>query len=555
MHVSTSTPTLTSCQVKALDMLHREGNVFLTGAAGTGKSFLLDQYLRGTSSADFPLVASTGVAAVLIGGRTFHSFFGLGILEGGPEAAVAKALGNRRVVQRLRRACCVIIDEISMLPGVVLKAADTVARKARSIDAPWGGLRIVVVGDFAQLPPVTPGHTEKDWAFCHDVWRESVFQPALLSTVMRAKDSDFLEILNFVREGVLNDRVRTFLDHHTVSHSEHVEGTRLYPHRAQAEQYNVRRLEAIPTKLFSVSTQYEGDERSIENAKRVLPIPDVLLIKKGALVMLRKNDPSGSLRWVNGSLGHIQHVADDVLTLTLLSGEEIELEKEKFTCLDGDGREVAAAWNFPVTLAWATTIHKAQGATLDRMVVDLHALWEPGHAYVALSRVRGGDGLLIERWSPSSIRAEPIVTSFYDALAADMLKYKPRPLFVPPLPVSEPAVRTVKRKQLSRHDRMRQIAGLVQKRLSLENIAKECGIKPQRVLLYFEKLLADGQKPDLTYLIDHISHRTIIENAFDEYGALGLTPVFQALEGTVSFDDLRLVRCASGRYRAMDEGE
>jgi ATP-dependent DNA helicase PIF1 len=420
---------LTVCQKAALDLLERQGNVFLTGAAGTGKSYLLDRYLAGKSAEDFPVVASTGAAAVLIGGRTFHSFFGLGILEGGPDAAVARALKSRKVVGRLQRACCIVIDEVSMLSGATMKAAEVVTRRARGIDAPWGGLRIIAVGDFAQLPPVTPEGCRKDWAFLHPVWPESDFQPALLSTVMRTQDLDFLAILNFVREGIVNDEVLRFLDQRTAPFLEPEEGTRLYPHRAQAEEYNRRRLNAIPHPVRSFPTQYVGEERYFETARRVVPIPDDLLLKEGALVMMRKNDVSGRLRWVNGSLGHVGRISEDALEIRLLTGEEIVLGKEKFSCLDGDGREVAAAWNFPVMLAWATTIHKAQGASLDRMIVDLEALWEPGQAYVALSRVRSSVGLRIERWSRSSIRAEPLVTRFYNGLADRAKKYVPRPVF------------------------------------------------------------------------------------------------------------------------------
>src|SRR3989338_6674787 len=174
---------LTSCQTKGLDVLERQGNVFLTGAAGTVKSFLLQRYLAGRPSGSFPIVASTGAAAVLIGGRTFHSFFGLGILEGGYDATVARALRSGKLINRLNRACCVIIDEVSMLSGTTLKVAETVARRARGSNAPWGGLRIIAVGDFAQLPPVTPDNKGKDWAFLHHVWQESDFQPALLSKI------------------------------------------------------------------------------------------------------------------------------------------------------------------------------------------------------------------------------------------------------------------------------------------------------------------------------------------------------------------------------------
>jgi len=425
------TAALTPCQVRALDILQREGNVFLTGAAGTGKSYLLTQYLRGKASADYPVVASTGAAAVIVGGRTFHSFFGLGILEGGADAAVGRALRSRKVLHRLERACCVVIDEVSMLSGTLLKTAETVARRARGIHRPWGGLRIIAVGDFAQLPPITTDNREKDWAFLHPVWKESDFQPALLSTVVRTQDAAFLEILNFVREGIVNERVTRFLDERSnVPVADGVEGTRLYPHRAQAESYNLRRLDAIPRPAHAFPTHYEGDERFLSAAKRMIPIPETLLLKEGALVMMRKNDTVEPQRFVNGSLGYVRRFREDGLTVDLMSGETIDISREKFSVLDGDGNEAAAAWNFPVTLAWAATIHKAQGASLDRMIVDLARLWEPGHAYVALSRVRSAEGLAIEHWTPSSIRAEPFVTAFYNRLAEAAQKYVPRPLFV-----------------------------------------------------------------------------------------------------------------------------
>lgn len=418
MRSSPANLRLTTCQEHALELLRRHDNIFLTGAAGTGKSFLLDRYLQGKSQEDVPVVASTGAAAVIIGGRTFHSFFGLGILEGGLTATIARAMRSKKLLRRLQRASCVVIDEVSMLSGATLRAAESIARAARRSESPWGGLRIIAVGDFAQLPPIVTDGGPKDWAFLHSVWRESNFQPALLSTVMRTQDVSFLEILNFVREGIVNRRVSAFLDERTDSIDDEREGTRLYPHRAQAEQYNLRRLRELPGKEHEFVTEYVGDDKYLDSAKRVIPIPDRLILKEGAFVMMRKNDLSGEMRWVNGSLGHVRDISDECIVLRMLSGETLEVVPHKFTSLDGDGKELIAAWNFPITLAWATTIHKAQGASLDRMIVDLDRLWEPGQAYVALSRVRSGAGLSIERWSPSSIRAEGIVTDFYAALAA-----------------------------------------------------------------------------------------------------------------------------------------
>lgn len=519
----------------------REGNVFLTGAAGTGKSFLLDQYLKGKGSDDFPIVASTGAAAVIVGGRTFHSFFGLGIMEGGIEMAVAKALRSKKVHQRLLRASCVIIDEVSMLSGSTLLAAEMVARRARGRDEPWGGLRIIVVGDFAQLPPVTPGLQTKDWCFLHPVWEQSDFEPALLSTVMRTQDTEFLEILNFIRDGIVNDRVRRFLDAHTESSDDPLDATRLYPHRAQAEKYNLQRLEALPGSEIVIETLYAGDEKYKESAKRSLPIPDTLVLKKSALIMMRRNDVSGEGKFVNGSLGHVHGIDGDILHVRLLSGEDLELEKYKFSTLDGDGNEVMSAWNFPVSLAYATTIHKAQGATLDRMIVDLHQLWEPGQAYVALSRVRSGAGLMIERWSQNSIRADALVTSFYDSLSDRAKKYKPRPFFqVTVTPHDE--TEAPRRSALTMHDRIEKTRSLLREGKDLPFIAEQCGMTVGTVLKYIEKLVGLGTAPSLEYLVADLPYLHEIRSIYARHGLQSLRKVFEAMDGRASYDDLKLVR-------------
>lgn len=405
-------PQLTACQEKAFAALQGSNNIFVTGGAGSGKSFLIRHFLSGKDHQEFPVLASTGAAAVLIGGRTFHSFFGLGILEGGVEATIEKAVKNRQVVRRLKKIKGFVVDEVSMLAGSVLHAAELIARRVRESDLPWGGLRVVAVGDFAQLPPVERNQSStRGWAFLDPVWSWSGFETHLLRTQTRCRDEEYMRILAFVRDGLVNEDVRRYLDSKVGSVAESFDGTRLFPRRDETERFNLNKLDRLTTPLHSFETIYSGDVRAIENLKKHSPIPDLLSLKEGALVMLRQNDPQG--RWVNGSTGHVARIQPHSLQVRLLNGRLIELEKSSFSLVDAEGNTTASAVNYPLSLAWATTIHKAQGATLDRMLVNLANLWEPGQAYVALSRLTQGSDLVIEKWDSRSIKVDPNVVRFY----------------------------------------------------------------------------------------------------------------------------------------------
>jgi ATP-dependent DNA helicase PIF1 len=404
---------LNADQQSALRILRGVDNVFLTGAAGCGKSFLLRAYLK---AAPIPILASTGAAAILVGGRTFHSFFGLGVMEGGVEKTVERAVGNKRVRKRLKKTPSVIIDEISMISGPTLRAAERIARGARKSDAPWGGMRIIAVGDFAQLPPVNPFSQIKEWAFLDSVWLESQFSSIVLKKIMRTSDPEFLSVLNQVRLGKVDSKVAEFLDQRMKTPPAG-QPTRLFPHRASVDSHNLEKLQEIDKPAQMFKTAYTGNEVDVENFKKHSPIPEILHLKEGALVMLRQNDPDG--RWVNGSRGRIEKIKDTHLKMKLDDGCKVEVERADFTLLNADGSPVVSARNFPVSLAWAMTIHKAQGATVDSMLVDLSKVWEPGQAYVALSRVRHPKNLFIDGWRPESIFADPQVTSFHDSLLTD----------------------------------------------------------------------------------------------------------------------------------------
>lgn len=413
---------LSPCQVKALHQLENTSdNIFLTGRAGSGKSFLVRRFLRDKSRKDFPILASTGAAAVLVGGRTFHSFFALGIFEGGAEKTLERALKDRRLAKRLKSISGFVLDEVSMLSGEVLDVTEKICRRVLKNEAPWGGLRVVAVGDFAQLPPISRGD-QKDWAFLSDVWKFSQFQSLVLKTMLRSKDEDYLQILNQVRTGVIDENVTSFFaqcEEKFQTQSEdfeqdRVEGTYLLARRSQVATRNRYCLSQIKSPKIQVATVYSGNDRAVEQLKKSAPVPETLELKQGALVMTRINDPQ--YRFINGSVGEVEEVSEDEVVVRFPKKNPIAIEKHSFSLLSAEGEPIATATNFPLNLAYALTIHKAQGTTLDNIVTELRGLWEPGQAYVALSRLRNGAGLSLAGWDAGSIRVDPQVVAFHQAL-------------------------------------------------------------------------------------------------------------------------------------------
>lgn len=392
------------------DLMEGEENVFLTGGPGTGKSFLIKRFLDECPD-EVPVVASTGAAAILIGGRTFHSFFGLGIMQGGNEAVVEKALKNKRLRKRLKDVKTLVVDEVSMLSGDTLDCAEKIASMIRRSAHPWGGIRMIVVGDFAQLPPISRGR-DKEWCFLSVAWKRSRFKKVVLREVKRTEDAGFLEVLEDIRWGRVSERVQAFLNERlSTGDGVDSEVPHVFPRRAQTDAFNRARLNEIGFKSRFYPTEYGGKDIYIDRLKRDAPIPEILELKESALVMLRMNDPKQ--RYVNGTVGTVEGMEDDLL-LVRVGSRVVEIEPFTFTVLDDEGEEAAYAKNFPVTLAYANTIHKMQGTTLERCHISLRALWEPGQAYVALSRARSGDGITLIDWDPSSIRADSTVQKFYD---------------------------------------------------------------------------------------------------------------------------------------------
>ncbi len=405
--------TFSEDQTKAFELLQSGENIFLTGGAGTGKSFVIREFLKEISSKTFPLLASTGSAAVLLGGRTFHSFFGLGIMEGGANATLERGRQNSRLLSRLRNIEGFIVDEVSMIPGIAMDVAETLTRFARQSELPWGGLRVIVVGDFAQLPPVQRFDAKgpRDWAFKSNAWTKSDFLWAPLKYNHRTDETNFIRHLHSIRDGIINNEVKDFLNSHLQDHNEDSSGTRLFPRRDQSENYNLKKLAEIDAEEIEIPSIYFGSEKHQEALMKSAPVPLSLKLKVGCEVLFLQNDPQK--RWVNGTRGRVTEIHADKILVQKNRGREVQVDKTQFTMLDAEGQVLASVIQFPLTLGYSTTIHKSQGATLDELWCDLGALWEPGQAYVALSRLRSSQGLHILRWNTRSFITDPDVQSFY----------------------------------------------------------------------------------------------------------------------------------------------
>jgi ATP-dependent DNA helicase PIF1 len=404
----------TEDQKNALEKLKSRKNIFITGGAGTGKSTLVKAYLGNSIGREATAVlASTGAAAILVGGRTFHSFFGLGIMEGGMEKIVERAAKHFGIAKRLKETHTILIDEISMIGPQELMTAEAIARKVRQNTSPWGGLRIIAVGDFAQLPPVQVVQNPDipRWSFESPVWQFTELNLCHLREIVRSKQESFSRLLSKIRFGQIDEDVVERLSSRIQKVGPEFEGTQLFARRAQVESLNLGRLGRLKGVPQEFSTVYMGLARAVDDLKKHAPIPETLVLKEGALVMFRQNDPEK--RWVNGTQGHVLKLGKEEIEVELLSGRRHNVRPVSFSILDQEGDPIASATNFPLNLAWASTIHKVQGATLDRVHADLKGVWEHGQSYVALSRTQNIEDLTIEGLSPRCFVVDPRVQEFY----------------------------------------------------------------------------------------------------------------------------------------------
>jgi ATP-dependent exoDNAse (exonuclease V) alpha subunit len=380
-------------QLQALGVMMKGKSVFLTGPPGSGKTYVLNEFIRlaTRSGKNVAVTASTGIAATHIGGTTVHSWSGLGIKDALSEYDKEHLKQNARLVKRYNAVDVLVIDEISMLHGLRLDMINVVCKLLRQSQAPFGGLQVILVGDLFQLPPINRSGEAVDFVHNSGAWQELAPTICYLTEQHRQTDDSLLHLLEAMRRGDLNELYEAALRERL--ERKPVPGlavTRLYSHNIDVDSINQKHLQAITSEAKKFVMQTSGGAVKVEQLKKSVLAPEELELRIGAEVMFVANDFASG--FVNGSRGRVIDFDDGLPIVELANGRELKVERHTWK-LEEDGKKRAEVAQLPLRLAWAITIHKSQGMSLDAAEIDLGRSFTPGMGYVALSRVRSMDGV------------------------------------------------------------------------------------------------------------------------------------------------------------------
>ncbi len=429
-------------QREAFEAIQNGESIFITGPGGTGKSFLIRQIVDEIPKRTGKVVAvtaMTGCAALLLGrfAKTLHSWAGIGLGRGTPQSLAQGIRKLPPLAKRWRETNILIIDEISMLTPLLLETLDEIAKILRRSQRPFGGLQVVFVGDFLQLPPVAKEGVTR-FAFESPVWSSLVKQTIHLKTIFRQQDTTFQEILDEARMGSLSKESLATLETRINQDykKEKIQPTILFTRRVDVEEINSSHLDKLPgvAKTFSAVTgpsSHPASEilaTSNKMDKEGMYVP-TLTLKEGAQVMLVTNlDMDKEL--CNGSRGVV--IGFQEITNWPIVQFKVETRVIEPHLWESEHNPPITRSQIPLRLAYALTIHKSQGATLDCALIDVGpSVFEYGQAYVALSRVRNLEGLYIFDICPRAFRAHPLVKSFYDGTYSPPVVQEMPPVNVP----------------------------------------------------------------------------------------------------------------------------
>lgn len=411
-------------QDEALAILESGNSVLLTGAAGTGKTYVLNKFIKRAKKQgkSVAVTATTGLAATHLNGTTIHAWSGIGVHDSIDKYTASK-LGKSRQ-ELIRKADILVVDEISMLHDFRLDMVEEILRIVRDSAEPFGGVQVVLCGDFFQLPPVNRRDSRQgSFVIQSNSWQQGAFEVCYLQKQYRqVNDQDYTDILNGIRSGfltrsqldALNARAQAVDDPFATK-------TRLLTVNVDVDSVNERQLDELEGDMYEYQMDTHGGKNYVEQLMRSCLAPELLRLKKNAVVMCIKNAQDRS--YANGSLGTVVgfEKKTDHPIVELTTGRTITLKPETWELMDGDKRRAQIS-QFPLRLAWAITVHKSQGMTLDAARIDLSRAFVEGMGYVALSRVRSLKHLILDGLNGMALRVSPLAKQIDAELRAKSLQ-------------------------------------------------------------------------------------------------------------------------------------
>ncbi len=410
---------------KILNLLKRGDNVFLTGFAGTGKSYILNK-LKDKFKKKLTITSTTGIAAVNVKGQTIHSWAGVGLCKNSVSKTVEKIRGRISTLRQILNCKILAIDEISMLNIETFEYVNEVLKEIRENNEPFGGIQVLLIGDFFQLPPVEEESLERKYCFDSCLWEELNLQNVVLKKNYRQNEEKFVTALAHMRTNCLEVEDIELLDtRNTDLDTSETDILHIFSTNNEANQYNITKFNRIDEPIRILEAQdgvYRGNKPVYddfnESEKYILEIfskncraEKEIALKLGAKVMLLVNmDFNKGL--INGSCGTIMKFNENSISIKFDNGAEANIPKHKFEYYYND-RIVAERTQYPLKLAYGITIHKSQGMTLDNLVVDCSRIFERGQAYVAISRVKTLAGLYLKNFEPQKVLVDNHVAEFY----------------------------------------------------------------------------------------------------------------------------------------------
>ena len=559
-------------QETALKLLKAGENVFLTGSAGAGKTYTLNQYINYLKARKVPvaITASTGIAATHMNGMTIHTWAGIGIKD-----ADLKNMKERKYLkEHLENAQVLIIDEISMLHAKQLNLVNQVLKYFKESDEAFGGIQVIVAGDFFQLPPVGKNDERNRDKFCFmsDAWVEAKFRVCYLTEQHRQGNDYLNDILNAIRSQSITDEHLQALEQ-TNQQNIGETFTRLYTHNMDVDAINFKHLNAIESDGRQFDAVCDGNDKLIETLKSSVRAPENLTLKKNAKVMFVKNN--FDMGYINGSLGEVVGFGEDddhgiLPKVKLTDGTVLVVEPETWSVDNDAGKTIASFQQIPLRLAWAITIHKSQGMTLEAAEINLSHTFEKGQGYVAISRLKALNGLKLLGINQQALELDSL------AIKADRrfqeLSDEAETHFelIDLIPQHKAFIRhcggTLNETEIQRNEKkiaksagktnyatatLDETRALFEEGYEIQDIAVERGLTPATIINHLAKLHkeqgldisvahpGDEVVEQVRKIYKRLMKRQSAEN-FSEEGSIKLRPIVEATNPRMGYDQVRL---------------